>query len=166
MKSTVLVVVSDLGALDYMAGQLIQEGYRVLTATQGAHALKLAQRDAPDVILLGGDLQDLDDQAVFDLLKRLPSTRHVPVLMASGIAASSIEAAQILDHGQWRRRATQWRDLLACMRSALVTSARERDARIGRVESQDSCASSNQREKAPALVGAFEDRILPSWRAN
>jgi two-component system cell cycle response regulator len=57
--------------------------YEVLQATSGAEAIKQASHDQPDIIILDISLGDMSAQTACAKLKSDPSTRHIPVLIAT-----------------------------------------------------------------------------------
>lgn len=61
-------------------------GYDVLTAGDGMAAVALAQRWLPEAIVLDLNLPGLDGFAVCEMLRVLPSTRDIPILMLTAFA--------------------------------------------------------------------------------
>ena len=76
------ILVADADAHDAktLAYLLRLWGYRVETTTDGPSLLRAAQTNPPDVIILGGDLPQLDTGAAPELFRRLP--RATPLLIA------------------------------------------------------------------------------------
>ncbi|MCU1488676.1 MAG: multi-sensor hybrid histidine kinase, partial [Acidimicrobiaceae bacterium] len=58
-------------------------GFKILIATRGDSALALATTHGPDAIVLDTGLHGVDGLALLEELKRLPSTRHIPVHVIS-----------------------------------------------------------------------------------
>jgi len=82
---TVLVVDDDPETLEFTIHAL-GAGYLVLSATNGEDAVRIAQRENPDVILLdvmmpGGK----DGFSTFAELQKDPRTRNIPVLMQTDV---------------------------------------------------------------------------------
>ena len=77
---TVLVVDDDDRLVSSVRRVLAYEGYRVLTATNGAEGLQLARDEAPDLIILDVMLPGLDG---LEIAKRIQAGGGVPVLMLS-----------------------------------------------------------------------------------
>ncbi|MDB6112353.1 MAG: two component transcriptional regulator, winged helix family [Pedosphaera sp.] len=84
MKLKVLVAEHEAGLLAVAASSLETGGYQVISAINGLQALKQACASLPDLIILDALLPDIDGRAVCEILHRLPSTAHIPILMLSG----------------------------------------------------------------------------------
>lgn len=69
----------DITAL--VAYHLAKAGYRVTTAGNGADALKLAEQQAPDLVVLDLMLPGLSGYEVLEALRRRPETRDIGVLV-------------------------------------------------------------------------------------
>lgn len=67
--------------VELVAFNLRAEGYDVLTARDGLQALNLAREALPDLIVLDLMLPEMDGLAVCEILRRLPSTAPIPVIM-------------------------------------------------------------------------------------
>ncbi len=91
----VLVVDDDARLLRTLHITLTARGYEVLTAADGATALRIAARHHPDVVVLDLGLPDLDGTAVVAALRER-STVPVVVLSARSDAADKVRA---LDRG-------------------------------------------------------------------
>lgn len=82
----ILVVDDEATVLDFLSTFLAEYAYRVLCARDGETALRLAESEKPDLILL--DLY-LPGQNGFDVCRRIkaePLTRHIPVICFTGAA--------------------------------------------------------------------------------
>ena len=77
-----------------MKVKLTAAGYLPVVAADGASCLAMAQREAPDLILLDMLLPDLSGTEVLRRLRSEPATRNVPVVVfsASQAADAKIEA--------------------------------------------------------------------------
>lgn len=65
---------------------LVDEGYEVLMASDGAEALAMARSSLPDVILLDQIMPKMDGKEVFAALRSEDATRSIPVLVLSGMS--------------------------------------------------------------------------------
>lgn len=65
---------------------LKRAGYEVISATDGEHALRAAQRSLPDLIILDMLLPRLPGNEVLRLLKRDPLTAGIPVVVVSSLS--------------------------------------------------------------------------------
>jgi DNA-binding response OmpR family regulator len=75
---TVLVVDDEEAIAEAVRARLESEGYRVVVAADGAHALDAAEREPPDLVVLDLMLPGMDG---LEVCKRLQRDRWVPVLM-------------------------------------------------------------------------------------
>src|SRR5216110_1239383 len=87
MNSRLLIVEDELPMRTALKDCLEAEGYRVLTAADGASGLERALKEKPDLVLLDVMLPKLDGFAVCAELRRL--VEEVPVLMLT--AKSQVE---------------------------------------------------------------------------
>jgi two-component system phosphate regulon response regulator PhoB len=83
----ILVVDDEADILELVGFNLREAGYCVFTADTGPQALKKARDFLPDLIVLDLMLPELDGFAVCEILKRLPSTASIPVLMLTSWAS-------------------------------------------------------------------------------
>jgi CheY-like chemotaxis protein len=79
----VLVVDDEPDIAHLIQRYLERGGYRVRVAANGSEALRMAQRDQPDLILLDVLLPDVDGFTVLEWLKMEPSTAAIPVVVLS-----------------------------------------------------------------------------------
>ena len=83
----ILVVDDEPDALDLVAFNLKQAGLEVVTADDGAAALKRAREVVPDLILLDLMLPEVDGLEVCKQLRRDPATSSIPIIMLTAKAA-------------------------------------------------------------------------------
>jgi DNA-binding response OmpR family regulator len=74
----VLVVDDERSILDLLTYNLQRNGFRVVAARDGRHALRLAQAEQPDLIILDLMLPGLDG---LDVCRELRRTSRVPIIM-------------------------------------------------------------------------------------
>ena len=79
----VLVVEDDPHASELLWHYLADSGYAVARAYTGAQAVRMAQELKPSAITLDTLLPDRDGLEVLALLKSLPATRDIPVVVVS-----------------------------------------------------------------------------------
>jgi urea transport system substrate-binding protein len=79
----VLVVDDDPEIRETVADCLEDEGYRVLTAANGAQGLDVAEREPPDVILLDMKMPVLDGWEFAHRYRRLPAHAALLVCMTA-----------------------------------------------------------------------------------
>lgn len=83
-KSTILVVDDTPTNIDVLTG-LLSDEYRVLAATNGENALKLANSpNRPDLILLDIMMPEMDGMEVCRRLKDNPETESIPIIFLTG----------------------------------------------------------------------------------
>jgi signal transduction histidine kinase/DNA-binding response OmpR family regulator len=82
-ESVVLVVDDDPNALDLLGRTLQEAGVRVVTASEGPEALKLARTLQPAAITLDVLMPGMDGWEVLRQLKADPATQDIPVLMVT-----------------------------------------------------------------------------------
>ena len=80
-KLKILIVDDEKNIVEAVRYALEQEGFRTVVAHDGARGLELAQREAPDLVLLDWMLPELDGLEVCRILKRDDKTRSIPILM-------------------------------------------------------------------------------------
>jgi CheY-like chemotaxis protein len=89
-QKTVLVV-DDYDEVRLVTRRALESfGYRVLEADSGAEAVKVAQADAPDLILMDLSMPAMDGFATIHQLRRLLGLRDVPVIAVSAHTAKEI----------------------------------------------------------------------------
>jgi signal transduction histidine kinase/CheY-like chemotaxis protein len=96
----VMVVDDDANSRDLLAATVRREGYRVIEATDGETALKLAREWHPDVVTLDVLMPRIDGWAVLTALKSDAELAEIPVIIVTvledrGIAVS-LGAAEFL----------------------------------------------------------------------
>jgi two-component system, OmpR family, response regulator RpaA len=79
----ILVVDDHPDLLELLSMSFEAAGFSVITATNGAHALKRA-RELPDLILLDVVLPELDGFTVCQTLKKDRATASIPIIMMTG----------------------------------------------------------------------------------
>ncbi|MGQ2991872.1 MAG: PleD family two-component system response regulator [Brevundimonas sp.] len=81
-----ILVVDDVEAnVRLLEAKLTIEYYDVLTCTDGATALSLAEAEQPDIILLDVMMPGMDGFETCRRLKADPSTKHIPVVLVTAL---------------------------------------------------------------------------------
>jgi DNA-binding response OmpR family regulator len=88
-----LVVDDSLMLLSFVKEVLIDAGYEVISASTGEEAVREAQSEAPDLILLDFILPDMKGDEVCRRLLDYPGTATIPVVYMSGYGAE-LQASQ------------------------------------------------------------------------
>jgi two-component system alkaline phosphatase synthesis response regulator PhoP len=81
MPQRILVVDDEPDIVELVAFNLKAEGYGVITASNGVDALEQARTALPDLIVLDLMLPELDGMAVCEILRELPATAPIPIIM-------------------------------------------------------------------------------------
>ncbi len=87
MKQRILVVDDEPEAVELVEFNLKQAGYAVVTAVDGAEALKKARSQTPDLIVLDVMLPEMDGFEICKTLRLEPATARVPIVMLTAKAA-------------------------------------------------------------------------------
>ena len=95
---TVLVVEDDKMISTMLSSILMKEGYRVVQALDGMEGYRAALADPPHVIVSDKILPKLDGYGLFDALKNLPETRHIPCILLTS-AADADEESRAFEKG-------------------------------------------------------------------
>ncbi len=81
---TVLIVDDDRAMQTLLAQFVANLGYRVLTASSGPEAIRIAAEEHPDVVLTDLHMPVMDGYAVTTHIKAAASGRYLPVIFLSG----------------------------------------------------------------------------------
>jgi phosphate regulon transcriptional regulator PhoB len=87
MKPKILVVDDEPDAVELIEFNLKAAGFDVVTAKDGAEALKKARQVLPQLILLDLMLPEVDGLEVCKILRRDPQTQAIPIIMVTAKAA-------------------------------------------------------------------------------
>ena len=80
------MIVEDDSALGMMyKAKLESVGYEIILADNGSDAIKIAQEDSADLILLDVIIPQLDGFSVLTELKKNPKTKGIPVIMSTNL---------------------------------------------------------------------------------
>ena len=88
----VIVVDDDVMILRFISSSLRLAGYNVLTTTSGEEALKLAESEKPDIMLLDIMMPVMDG---FEVLRRLRAVSDLPVIAVSAHASAAEQALSL-----------------------------------------------------------------------
>jgi two-component system KDP operon response regulator KdpE len=90
--TTVLVVDSDTRSQRFLRSSLAAAGYRSVSASSGAEALKLIATRAPDIVVLDPGLPDMDGE---ELIRRVRCHSKVPIIVLSARRREAEEIATL-----------------------------------------------------------------------
>jgi DNA-binding response OmpR family regulator len=97
-KLTVLVIDDDPVILELLRVNFEIEGFDVICASDGEQGLRMAQSEAPDVVISDIMMPRRDGLQLLNDLKSDPATEDLPVILLSAKAQKS-EVEQGLDMG-------------------------------------------------------------------
>lgn len=95
MSETILIVDDEENIRTSLAGILEDEGYRTLSATDGAEALEIAQREAPDLVLLDIWMPGLDGMKTLQSLKELHPGLMVIMMSGHGTIETAVKSTKM-----------------------------------------------------------------------
>ena len=84
--SKLLLVEDNEDNRDMLSRRLIRKGYEVVMAVDGAEALALVRKEAPDLILMDMSLPVMSGQEATRALKQSEDTRTIPVIALTALA--------------------------------------------------------------------------------
>jgi len=84
----ILIVDDTLANIQILSGMLKQQGYKVRPVLEGRAALKAAENQVPDLILLDITMPEMDGYEVCTRLKENPILEKVPVIFISALTES------------------------------------------------------------------------------
>jgi len=84
-RKKVLVADDDIG-IRKLVRSMLEAEYTVLEASNGGEAVNATRSHVPDVILMDILMPDTDGYTACRTIKQEPATRHIPVIMVTGIA--------------------------------------------------------------------------------
>lgn len=82
---TLLVVDDEYGIVEVLRLLLADEGYRVLTASDGEQALELMREKAPDAVITDQMMPLMSGAELFRAMRKAPALRKVPVVLISSV---------------------------------------------------------------------------------
>ena len=86
-----VLVVDDYDEIRLVTRRALESfGYEVIEASNGAEAVKMAQKETPDLILMDLSMPKMDGFATIHRLRRLLGLRDVPVIAVSAHTAREI----------------------------------------------------------------------------
>ena len=94
MSYTVMVVDDEADVRTFLTAVLKKAGYRVVTAEDGGQALKVAEAEGPDLIVLDLQMPDQTGTDFYRRLMKLDALRDTPVIVVSGIAGRHLAVSR------------------------------------------------------------------------
>ena len=95
-KSLTVLLVEDTEDNRFMMRRLLEmTGYRVVEAMNGEEAVKLAERETPQLILMDLSLPVIDGLAATRLIRQLPQLALTPIIAVSAHDTSDFQSEAI-----------------------------------------------------------------------
>jgi CheY-like chemotaxis protein len=120
-----VLVIDDEQSIGHVIRLLLEsQGHEVFVADDGSRGFALAQRQAPDVVILDVMMPVMDGFAVLEALRKDPRTAPVPIVMLSALTAEAIEERCFaLGAAAYVRKPFEADALLGALRSVLTAAA-------------------------------------------
>src|SRR6478736_5761981 len=93
-KPRILVIDDEAAIRDSLKMTLEYEGYEFVSAATGQEGLALAERDAPDLVLLDVKMPGMDGLEVLDRLRTMNESLPVVVISGHGTISTAVEATK------------------------------------------------------------------------
>src|SRR2546426_8107668 len=93
-KSRILVIDDEVAIRDSLRMMLEYEGYDCVGAATGQEGLALAEREAPDLVLLDVKMPGMDGLEVLDRLRSMNETLPIVVISGHGTISTAVEATK------------------------------------------------------------------------
>ncbi|MCB0210694.1 MAG: response regulator [Anaerolineae bacterium] len=113
VEKTLLVVEDNEGVISAFRRYLVGHNYRVISATNGADAIQLAQEMQPAIITLDVMIPGQDGWEILHALKRHTSTQSIPIVICSVLQDPNL--AQSLGAAAYLRKPVVQTDLLTTL---------------------------------------------------
>lgn len=92
MSHKILIADDDHDFVETLSARLEASGYDIVRAYEGIRALQMAHAERPDLIILDWKMPAGKGSDVLKDLKKAPETKHIPVIVATGISGQEIKA--------------------------------------------------------------------------
>lgn len=100
MDSTKVILVDDEPLnLKLYEKMLKEHQFQIITASNGKECLDQVHEHFPDLIILDWNMPVMDGIEALEILKKEEATRHIPVLMITGVMTSSEDLAYAMTVG-------------------------------------------------------------------
>ncbi len=87
----ILVVDDEEGILQLLDENLSDDGFEVISATNGASALAQIYREQPDIVLLDLNIPEVHGYDVLRELRDAETTKNLPVILLTGVSPTEGE---------------------------------------------------------------------------
>ena len=126
MKKRILIADDDRDFVEVLRERLESVGYETICAYEGIRAIQLANKEQPDAIILDWKMPAGQGSDVLKGLKERSVTRHIPVLVVTGVDDPDIEEKAVrLGAAGYLRKPYDGKVLLQKLREILEMRALE-----------------------------------------
>lgn len=85
-KKTILIVEDDSFVMDIYQTKLVQEGFGITTAANGMEALKILEKEKPNLILLDIIMPYVDGLEVLKKVRSMDQMKDVPIILLTNLS--------------------------------------------------------------------------------
>jgi DNA-binding NtrC family response regulator len=132
-KSRILVIDDEAAIRESLKMTLEYEGYEFIGAATGQEGLTLAEREAPDLVLLDVKMPGMDGLEVLDRLRNMNDALPIVVISGHGTISTAVEATKkrrVRFHREAVRERSRAGEFAECARPA-ATARRKPHAEEG-----------------------------------
>ena len=90
VKARILLVEDDKALRRYLEVMLDRAGYKVLTASDGLEAMKLALSSSVDLVITDEMMPNLSGHELCRFLRNSPQLTHIPIVLLSGMERKDV----------------------------------------------------------------------------
>ncbi len=128
-QKTILIIDDNRDIIRMIADELKSHhiNFNVINANNGLNGVRVAKQELPDLILMDWDMPIMDGLEAIRNLKDEPSTRDIPVIMATGKMTNSEDLQTALEAGavDYVRKPVDFIELSARINTALRLKAQQ-----------------------------------------
>jgi len=109
----ILVVDDESDCLSIIQCRLEWSHYDVITASNGAEGLKIAESENPDIVLLDTNMPVMDGHEMLERMRKHPRLKDTPVIMVTALCGTNdIAAASALGISDYVTKPVDFTSLL------------------------------------------------------
>lgn len=125
MPKKILIVEDDSFLQGLTASKLAKDGYAIVTASNGEDAVKMADAEKPDFILLDLVLPAMDGFEVLSKIRKNEALKKTPVIIFSNLAEEKdMQKAKELGANEYMVKSNFTLDELAAKIKAMIGSGK------------------------------------------
>ncbi len=156
---------------DFFANRKIIQSFlestdlKLTLAENGARAIELAQKSAPDLILMDLKMPVMDGYQATAVLKTDDKLKHIPVLAFTASALNEdIQKIEEADFDGYLRKPFSQKDLLAKLCKHL--KYREEPLHTEPEKQKEQVVQPSKVSNLPELIKVLEENIVPDWETS